>query len=131
MRIIRSACAVSVTCCALFAAAEAACAQDFGGIEQAPEYSRGFNIAVRERLHPEWAPIDIDLGGFTLQPQISVSSLFTDNEKFSTTDTRSDESFRIQPAFSLGSNWNRNGFGLQAFVAQTEYIRSSEDDSTE
>ena len=131
MQSIRSACAASLACCALLTVVGAACAQDFGGIEQAPEYSRGFNTAVRERLHPEWAPIDIDLGGFTLQPQISVSSLFTDNEKFSTTDTRSDESFRIQPAFSLGSNWNRNGFGLQAFVAQTEYVRSSEDDSTE
>ena len=74
-------------------------------------------------LHPEWAPIDIDLGGFTLQPQISVSSLFTDNEKFSTTDASARTSrFASSPLSHSSSNWNRNGFGLQAFVAQTEYV---------
>ncbi len=131
MRLVRSACAASFTCCTLLTVVKTADAQDFGGIQQAPQYSRGFNTAVRERPHPDWAPFDIDLGGFTLQPQIAVTSLITDNEKFTSTDARSDESFRIQPSLSLGSNWTRNGFGLQAFVAQTEYVRSSEDDSTE
>ena len=131
MRFVRSACAVSLTCCTLTVAAGSARAQDFGGIEQAPQYSRGFNTAVRERPHPEWAPFGIDFGGLTLQPQISLTSNFTDNEKFATTDTQSDVSFRIQPALSVGSNWNRNGFGLQAFAARTEYVRHSEDDATE
>jgi hypothetical protein len=131
MRLVRSACAVSFVCCTIALAAGPVGAQDFGGIEQAPQYSRGFNTAVRERLHPEWAPIDLDFGGLTLQPQISVTSLFNDNEKYATTDPKADVSFRIQPAFSLGSNWSRNGFGLQAFVAQTEYVRDSEDNSTE
>ena len=131
MRLVRSACAVSFTCCAIAAAATPAGAQDFGGIEQAPQYSRGFNTSVRERPHPEWAPIDINLGGLTLQPQVSVASLFNDNEKYAPSNAKADVSFRIQPAFSLGSNWNRNGFGLQAFVAQTEYVRDSEDNSTE
>ena len=131
MRLVRSACAVSFTCCAITAAVAPAGAQDFGGIEQAPQYSRGFNTAVRERPHPEWAPIDFDFGGLTLQPQVSVTSLFNDNEKYATSNAKADVSFRIQPAFSLGSNWNRNGFGLQAFVAQTEYVRDSEDNSTE
>ncbi len=130
MRSVRLAYAAGLSCFAL-AAAGSAHGQDFGGIEQAPQYSRGFNTAVRERPHPEWAPFDIDLGGLTLQPQVSVSSLFTDNEKFTSTDGKADVSFRIQPAFSLGSNWNRNGFGLQAFVARTEYVRFTEDDSTE
>ena len=131
MRLVRSACAVSLTCCAIAAGPRLVSAQDFGGIEQAPQYSRGFNTAVRERPHPEWAPIDLDFGGLTLQPQISVTSLFNDNEKYAATDAKADASFRIQPAFSLGSNWSRNGFGLQAFVAQTEYVRFSGDDSTE
>ena len=131
MRLVRSACAVSFTCCAIAAAGAPVGAQDFGGIEQAPQYSRGFNTSVRERPHPEWAPFDLDFGGLTLQPQISVASLFNDNEKYASSNAKSDVSFRIQPAFSLGSNWNRNGFGLQAFVAQTEYVRDSEDDSTE
>ncbi len=131
MRLVHAACAASLAGCAVAAASGSAAAQDFGGIQQAPQYSRGFNTAVRERLHPEWAPFDIDLGGFTLEPQVAVTSLFTDNEKFTTVDKRSDESFRIQPSLSLGSNWNRNGFGLQAFAAQTEYVRASEDDSTE
>ena len=131
MRPMYSARAASLACCMFVAAAGSAEAQDFGGIEQAPQYSRGFNTAVRERPHPDWAPIDLDFGGLTLEPQLSLTSLFNDNEKFATTDARPDVSFRIQPAFSLGSNWSRNGFGLQAFVAQTEYVRSSEDDSTE
>ncbi len=131
MRLNRSASAAGLACCALGAAYSPALAQDFGGIEQAPQYSRGFNTAVRERPHPEWAPIDLDFGGLTLQPQVSVTSLFNDNEKFATTDARSDVSFRIQPALQLGTNWTRNGLGLQAFVAQTEYVRDSEDDSTE
>ena len=131
MRLVRTACAVSLACCTFAVAGGSVRAQDFGGIQQAPQYSRGFNTTVRERPHPEWAPIDLDFGGLTLEPQISVTSLFTDNEKFATTDARSDVSFRIQPAISLGTNWTRNGFGLQAFVAQTEYVRSSEDDSTE
>lgn len=131
MRLTRSAHAAGLACCALGGLAVPAMAQDFGGIAQAPQYSRGFNTAVRERPHPEWAPIDLDFGGLTLQPQISVTSLFNDNEKFATTDERSDVSFRIQPALQLGTNWTRNGLGLQAFVGQTEYVRDSEDDSTE
>jgi hypothetical protein len=109
----------------------AAQAQNFGSIEQAPEYSRGYNTAVKERPHPEWAPIDINLGGFTLQPQISLSSIFNDNEKYATKDAQADVSWRVQPALSLSSNWSRNGFGLQAWLGQTEYTRFSGDDTTE
>jgi hypothetical protein len=130
MRLVRSASAAGLACCALTAAGTAG-AQSFGGIEQAPQYSRGYNTAVRERPHPEWAPIDLDLGGFTLQPQIALTTLYNSNEKYASENAQSDVSFRIQPALQLGSNWNRNGFGLTAFLAQTEYARFSEDDSTE
>ena len=129
MRLVRTACAAGVACCAL--GAGQALAQSFGGIEQAPQYSRGFNVSVRERPHPDWAPFDIDIGGFTLAPQIAITSQVTDNEKFAPTGQRGDVDFRIQPAFQLASNWNRNGVGLSAFVARTEYVRSSEDDATE
>ena len=130
MRFVRSAGAAGLACCALTAAG-AARGQAFGSIEQAPQYSRGFNVAVRERPHPEWAPLDFDLGGFTLQPQLAVTTLYNDNEKYATTDAQSDVSFRIQPALQLSSNWNQNGVSLSAFVARTEYARFSEDDSTE
>ena len=137
MRLTRSACTVSLACLA-FGTAGAAAAQEFGGIVQAPQYSRGYNTAVRERPHPDWAPINFDFGGFTLEPQIALSGLYDDNEKDAGSKAsaggpgpQSDESFRIQPSIQLGSNWNRNGFGLSAFLAQTEHIRFSEDDTTE
>ena len=137
MRLTRFARSTSLACLA-FGTAGAAAAQEFGGIVQAPQYSRGYNTAVRERPHPDWAPIDLNLGGFTLEPQIALTGLYNDNEKYAgSKDTaggpgpQSDESFRIQPSLQLGSNWNRNGFGLSAFVARTQYVRFSEDDSTE
>ena len=131
MFLTRCALAASLVAAALFATPRWAAAQDFGGIEQAPQYSRGYNVSVRERPHPEWAPFDINLGGFTLEPQIGVTSLYNDNEKYAASDAKSDVSFRIQPALQLSSNWAQNGVGFSAFVARTQYVRFSDDDSTE
>ncbi len=116
---------------ALMLAAAGARGQLLGGVTQAPEYSRGYNVAVRERPHPDWAPVDLDLGGFTLQPALALTGVYESNEKDAQTGARPDVSVRISPSLQLDSDWGRDSLGLSASLTRTQYLRSSEDDATE
>jgi hypothetical protein len=106
-------------------------AQDITNIQPAPEYSRGFNTAVRERAHPEWDPIGIHAGSFDVQPEVIVTTTFTDNEKDVSSGKQSDLIFQLDPRLSFSSNWSRHAISGGLWYTRDQNTNVTSDSANE
>ena len=106
-------------------------AQDLTSIQPAPEYSRGFNVAVRERPHPEWAPIGVHAGSFLLQPEVYGGVTLTDNEQDLSSGGKSDVIFSVDPRLNFSSDWSRHGLAGGVWYRRNQNTRVTSDSSNE
>jgi hypothetical protein len=116
---------------AVLASPGLALAQDMSAREPAHDYSRGFNVSVLERPHPDWAPVDIDLGGLSLRPELDLTTAYDTNEKDAPDHARSDGLVLLRPAVAIASDTARRQLAFDADLTRTEHLRFGEDDSTE
>ncbi len=95
------------------------------------EYDRGRNVGVYDRPRPEYTPIGVQLGAFSLSPALTTGISFTDNVFASDTNAQSDEIFSITPSLSAQSNWNRHALGFNASVTRYEHLDVDSQSSTD
>ena len=94
------------------------------------EYSRGRNVGVAERPHPEYDPVGMPVGAFRLYPTLSAQAVHTDNV-FATDSNRTSDTFaRIAASFSVASDWSRNAIGFGAQVSHDAHADVRSEDST-
>lgn len=94
------------------------------------EYTRGRNIGVAERPHPEYDAAGMPLGAFRLYPTLTTQAIHTDNVFATDSGKVSDTFARIAASFSVASDWSRNGVGFGAQVSHDAHADVSSEDST-
>ena len=78
------------------------------------QVDRGENIGVLDRQRPELASRGIHLGGFKLNPSLSVGAGYNNNV-YGQTGTKTGDFYAIiVPSVNLGSDWSRHSVSLQA-----------------
>jgi hypothetical protein len=94
------------------------------------EYSRGRNVGVAERPHPEYDAAGMPLGAFRLYPTLSAQAVHTDNVFATDSGKVSDTFARIASSFSVTSDWSRNAVGFGAQVSHDVHADVTSEDST-
>jgi hypothetical protein len=94
-------------------------------------YGPSRNVSVTERPHPEYDPLPIREGAFTILPRLDVGVESNDNVYASETDVRGDTVATVDPRIDLASNWSRNA--LQGFVRSSTraYARYASNTTTD
>lgn len=96
---------------------------------QAAEADRG--IGVRDRYKPEYEPLGIKAGAFTIRPELDVAAEYNDNIFAAGTAEEEDTVFRITPSVAITSDWSRNALGLRAKVVDWRYVDFDSEDRTD
>lgn len=84
-------------------------------------------LPVAERPRPDFDPLGVPLGGFTLLPRLSVSAAYDDNV-FATSRKTGDFFTVVTPAFDLQSHWSQHALGMSALGAISRYADQSRED---
>ena len=104
------------------AAAAPAAAQTF--------YDRSGPISVTARGHPEYDALGVNLGGFTLFPRLSLSTVYDDN--IFAVPTKTSGAFLVMaPTLDFDSNWNRNLLDVQLRYERDQYLEQTSESSDE
>lgn len=84
-------------------------------------FARDKNVSVRARPHPEFDPIGVRVGSFTLKPKLRVQVENSDNVYGAKTNKVSDSYLRLIPSFELGSNWSQHELVLFGMAEADRY----------
>jgi hypothetical protein len=88
-------------------------------------------VSVRDRPRPEFDPLGIRLGGFTLNGQVDLSATNTDNLFASASGAEQDDViFLVSPSVRLRSDWPRHELNLEAGADFRSHSDFSSEDST-
>lgn len=79
-------------------------------------------IGVLERPRPEYDPVGLPLGGFTLLPRVQLATAYTSNVFGASTGVVDDGIAAIDPAFELRSNWTRNALAVYGGLSLRRYF---------
>ena len=118
-------CASLLAAVAMAGVGAAAFAQDYD------DFSRGRNLAVRDRARPDFDAVGIDLAPFLLLPRLDVTTEFDDNILATETDARSDVIFHIKPEAALKSQFGRHELDLSAYADINRYVDTGTEDTTD
>jgi hypothetical protein len=79
-------------------------------------------ISVRDRARPEYDPLGVRLGGFTLNAALDLAVTSTDN-LFAEEDAFADDDiiFSVMPTARLSSNWSRHALSLYGGAQSTAH----------
>jgi hypothetical protein len=77
-------------------------------------FSRDKSVGVRDRAHPEYSPIGMHMGAFTLEPQVQVDIEHNDNIYGSETNQSQDTIYNLTPSITAKSNWSQHALNLYA-----------------
>jgi hypothetical protein len=72
------------------------------------------NIPITQKARPDYDPIGIYAGGFTLKPELSLGLEYNDNIYATDNDEVSDWITTMSPRLRLTSNWSRHALNLDA-----------------
>lgn len=86
--------------------------------------------SVADRAHPEYDPIPIPVGGFTLLPTATVRLETTDNFRASNINREGDVYVTLRPAASLNSTWSRHQLSANAFYERRIHFKLGNEDSS-
>ncbi len=106
-------------------------AQDDGALLREGLFARDRNVSVNDRPRPEYAPLTVHLGAFSVLPSLTGTVEGNDNILATSSNTRSDTIFRLEPAVVARSNWSRNALNLFANVNTDLYARDSKEQTTD
>ena len=97
------------------------------GVAQAQPVVAGQNVA--DRAHPEYDPVPIAVGAFTLLPTATVRLEATDNYRANNDNRESDVHVAIRPAATLRSNWARHRLSVEGFYEQRVHLKLTDENS--
>ncbi|WP_158639097.1 outer membrane beta-barrel protein [Elioraea rosea] len=80
---------------------------------------RGVTVLNRER--PEYDPLGIRVGAFTIRGTAQLDQAYNDNVFYSSTNKQSDSVSLMTARGSIASNWSRHGIGGYASVQRLQY----------
>lgn len=89
------------------------------------------NQSVADRPHPDYDPIGIDIGGFTLFPAVTATVEATDNYLATATNKKSDVYAVIEPEVVLRSNWSRHRLEARAYASPSFHANLPDEDTTQ
>lgn len=89
------------------------------------DYSRGRNTSVQERPRPEYAPLGIRTGGFTIYPSLDLGAGYSDNVYSLPSNEIGDAYFDIRPRAQIVSNWSRHRLQFQGGGNFRRYTKES------
>jgi hypothetical protein len=97
-------------------------------LAQTGEQTREEPVSVRERSHPEYRPLGMQLGAFNLNASLDFGIASTDNLFANESGSELDDMiYTVSPTARLASNWNRHALAVEAGAA----FESHEDFSNE
>lgn len=76
---------------------------------------------VMTRGYPEFEPVGLKVGGFTLSPRLVTDTGFSDNVYARPTQTKSSAIGSVAPGASLRSNWSRHALEAAGSVEAKRY----------
>jgi hypothetical protein len=94
-------------------------------------FDRGRNVSVSERAHPEYDPVPVPVGAFTVLPVLTAGVEFNDNIYSTNSNKRSDTVFNLAPEVSVSSRWSRNAVTAFARVGSRLYGKNSAENTTD
>lgn len=86
------------------------------------DFDRGRNISVLQRSRPDYDPIGIQLGGFKVLPQVSLSTGYSNNIYYTSSNTTSDGYAEVAPSVQINSDWSRHSLKLRAGTQVDRYF---------
>lgn len=86
------------------------------------------NVPVYARPRPDYDPIGVRLGSFFLFPELFAGVAYDSNVNASEEDEEGDFIFRLRPAASLQSNWNRHAVDAEIYLESGTYTDFDEYD---
>jgi len=91
-------------------------------------YDRGENEAVMERPHPEYDPLGLRFGGFTVRPSLDVSVEHTDNIFATAVNPQSDTYAVFRPRVEVASTWSQHSLTADILAERSVHDRFDNDD---
>lgn len=88
-------------------------------------FDKGRNVSVTERPRPDYDPLGVNLGGFTLFPKIDTGVGYTSNVYLTDNNKEGDGFVVFNPAARLRSEWNRHQVQLNAAGAFRRFFNNS------
>ncbi len=85
-------------------------------------FERNRNISVKERPKPEYQTSGVDLGGFTLRPELTTGLRYNDNIFALRTNKSDDFILKVNPSAVIQSKWSRHSLSLHGNVDHNEYL---------
>jgi len=97
---------------------------------QAFAQEQGDNVSVRERARPEYDPLGVRLGGFTLNAALDLAVTSTDN-LFASEDAFAEEDiiYSAAPYGRLSSNWSRHALSIEGGAQSNMHDEFSSEDT--
>ena len=87
--------------------------------------------SVFQRPRPEYDPTGLQLGAFTLSPEIAIGAEATDNVFAEENDKDSDISGVARPAFRLQSNWSTHMLGIEGDARFEQHLEETSENQEE
>jgi hypothetical protein len=98
---------------------------------QEGQFDRDRYVAVQERPQPEWDPIPVRAGAFTLTPSLSLGATFNDNIYAQQNNAVSDTILTATPQVDLYSNWSVHQIAAGAQVNHRQYLEEDDETATD
>ncbi|CAH0356469.1 MAG: outer membrane beta-barrel protein [Pseudomonadota bacterium] len=89
-------------------------------------YDRGRNVSVIDRQRPEYEPVGINLGGFTLLPAVEARVGHTNNVYQTQNGEISDGYITLAPRATVRSNWSVHSLRLDAGARLLRYFKEGD-----
>lgn len=84
-------------------------------------------VHIREKPRPEYDAQGINLGGFTLLPELTVGETYSDNIYATKNDETSDWITTVAPTISLESDWSRHALNMETGMKGGFYSSESDE----
>lgn len=90
----------------------------------------GESVSVRDRPRPDYDPLGMRLGGFTLHAALGASATSTDNLFADASgNERDDIVYALSPSAQLASNWSRHSLGFELGANFSNHADFSSEDA--
>ena len=94
-------------------------------------FDRTNNTSVLERPRPEYAPLGIHVGAFTVSPKLTIAPEYDDNIYATQSGQTGDVVTVIEPEVSAQSNWSRNEIDAFARVISNVFVNQGTQTTTD
>lgn len=85
-------------------------------------FDRGRNVSVLERPHPDYDPLDIQAGNFSIAPQVQAGAGATSNVYLTNVNRRSDAFLLVSPSVAVSSDLATGALNFSASGTGRRFI---------